>query len=159
MYPKYEIVVLGLILLFAVILAWQDWRQGEFWDWQICCLAIPVCILSYWRQGLVPLLWGGSLALMLNLIIYFTVYHFYGYEGYGQGDVLLMTVVGCYLGSWFYLDYFILWTFAMGLIATLLCLWHKSIKAELRLAPFILGGAVVFDLLGRPDFLNWLVSL
>ncbi|MBQ0067436.1 MAG: hypothetical protein KBS60_04560, partial [Phascolarctobacterium sp.] len=121
--------------------------------------AIPVCVLSYWRQGLAPLLWGGSLALMLNLIIYFMVYRFYGYEGYGQGDVLLMTVVGCHLGSWFYLDFFILWTFAMGLIATLLCLWHKNIKVELRLAPFILGGAVLFDLLGRPDFLTWLVSL
>lgn len=159
MYLKYEIIVLGIILVFAAVIAWQDWRQGEFWDWQILCLAIPVCVLSYWRQGLAPLLWGGSLALMINLIIYFAVYWFYGGEGYGQGDVLLMTVAGCHFGPWCYLDYFILWTFAMGFLAICLCLWQKNFKAELRLAPFILGGAVIFEFLGRPDFLTWLTNL
>ncbi|MCQ2383088.1 MAG: hypothetical protein MJ060_04685 [Clostridia bacterium] len=47
----------------------------------------------------------------------------------------------------------------MGVLAIIYCFWEKNIKEELRLAPFILGGAAIFEILGRPDFLTWLTNL
>ena len=104
-------VFLFFIFLMFIRISVIDWREHAIYDRDIVLTMFFVALYKVFYGDFFSSLYGLATGLIVGLLIFGVVYKVYGFEAFGQGDVILLATLGFFLDMSF-LHYF---AFAMML--------------------------------------------
>lgn len=143
-----------MFLKIAVI----DWREHAIYDKDIALTAVFIGLSKVFYSEILPALYGCATGLVIGLIIFGATYKLYGFEAFGQGDVLLLTILGFFLGESF-LHYFALSMMLDGAAAIIYLLIQQLknkqfVDIELPYAPALLVWLPIYLYLNTPSLFD-----
>jgi len=134
-------------LMIAVIAGWTDWRTRRIPNW-LTGAGVFLGIAVHFRiaawNGAVKSLEGVGLALALLLPLVLL-------RALGAGDWKLMGALGAFLGPWMMLFVLLASIFISGLMAILMMVQAKRVKATLKNLVVLMRGFVSFGLRTNPQ--------
>jgi|SRR5665213_1407821 prepilin peptidase CpaA len=134
-------------LAIAVVAGWSDWRTRKIPNWLTGAgifLGIAVHSRIAGWAGAATSLEGVGLALVLLLPLVLL-------RALGAGDWKLMGALGAFLGPWMMLFVLLASILISGLMAVLMMVQAKRVKATLRNLVVLLRGFVSFGLRANPQ--------
>ena len=151
-----EFLLLFTIMMLFVKISIIDWQEHAIYDKDIFVTSIFILLYKGLYGNLLYALTGGLTALLLGFLIFVVVYKFYGFEAFGQGDVLLLVILGLFLEDSF-LNYFALATMINGIVVPCSMIFFKqrfNASIEIAYAPIILAWIPLYYHLGFPSTLD-----
>lgn len=151
-----EFLLLLTIMMFFVKISIIDWQEHAIYDKDIFITGIFILLYKGLYGNLLNALVGGLTALLLGVLIFAVVYKFYGFEAFGQGDVLLLAILGLFFEDSF-LNYFALATMINGIAVPCTMLFFNqrfNTSIEIAYAPIILAWIPLYYHLGFPSTLD-----
>jgi len=134
-------------LAIAVLAGWSDWRTRRIPNW-LTGAGILLGIIVHTRiagwSGAEISIEGVGLALVLLLPLVLL-------RALGAGDWKLMGALGAFLGPWMVLFVLLASIFISGLMAILMMVQAKRVKATLRNLVVLVRGFVSFGLRTNPQ--------
>ena len=134
-------------LAIAILAGWSDWRTRRIPNWLTMSgvfLGIAVHARITGWSGAATSLEGVGLALVLLLPLVLI-------RALGAGDWKLMGALGAFLGPWMVLFVLLASIFISGLMAILMMVQAKRVKATLRNLAVLVRGFVSFGLRTNPQ--------
>lgn len=157
------ILYLAFISFFFCKISLVDYIEHNIYDRDIFISLI--IILSYNLQSgtIITCLTGLAFGITAGLLQFFLGYLMYRTEAYGMGDVFLLAVIGAFLGSTIFIDYFMFIQLLLGAILVIVLLMKPSWKRKaIPLAPIYITGMFLFLLANKPTLveqLNFCINL
>ena len=153
-----DVVIQSLIMLMFFKIAVIDWREHAIYDKDIAITALFITLYKVFYAEVFSSLYGCATGLIIGSIIFGAAYKLYGFEAFGQGDVLLLAILGFFLGESF-LHYFALSMMLDGSIAAIYLLAQKSkskpfVDIELPYAPVLLVWLPIYFYLDIPSLFD-----
>lgn len=151
----YYFVIGCLFIRIAVI----DYREHVIYDRDNLSAAIIIMLYSAYSSRLMEALAYADITFLIGYIIFIAAYRYYGFEAFGLGDILLLAVLGLFLGDSF-LHYFALSMMFDGMIALIYLLAQQKLKdrrlesIELPYAPALLVWLPLYSYFDKPYLMD-----
>ena len=124
---------LSFIFLMFFRISVIDWREHAIYDRDIAFTMVFIALYKIFYGDFFSSLYGFAMGLIVGLLIFSVVYKVYGFEAFGQGDVILLAAVGFFLDMSF-LHYFALSMMLGGILGVLMLLLSRKHAEDIELA-------------------------
>lgn len=126
-------VLFCFIFLMFLRISVIDWREHAIYDRDIALTTVFIALYKVFYGDFFSSLYGLATGLTVGLLIFGVVYKVYGFEAFGQGDVLLLAALGFFLDVSF-LHYFALSMMLGGILGVLMLLLSRKHAEDIELA-------------------------
>ena len=126
-------VLLCFIFLMFFRISVIDWREHAIYDRDIVLTMVFIALYKVLYGDFFSSLYGLATGLTVGLLIFGVVYKVYGFEAFGQGDVLLLVALGFFLDMSF-LHYFAFAMMLGGILGILMLLLSRKRAEDIELA-------------------------
>lgn len=148
-----SIVYYTFIVFFFSKILLLDYIEYSIYDRDILISLMIIFSYNLYIGNLFPCIIGLGFGAAVGLLQYIFGYLIYNSEAYGSGDVLLLAVIGAFLGSTNFIGYFFFVHLLLGLVLLIALLINPSCKNKaIPLAPFYVIGIPIFLLAGNPTY-------
>lgn len=146
-----DMIFLIVISLLFIKIAVTDYREKYIYDKDILAAAALIFVYNTYTNNLYIMVLGGIIGFITGALIYSAAYWLYKDEGFGAGDVLLITVLGLFFGYNQFYNYFTVTMFYTGIILIPGMIIKPEIKKlSIPLAPILIAGYYIFLASNRP---------
>lgn len=145
-------VFLSFIFLMFFRISVIDWCEHAIYDRDIVLTMFFVALYKVFYGDFFSSLYGLSMGLIVGLLIFSVVYKIYGFEAFGQGDVILLAALGFFLDMSF-LHYFAFAMMLGGFLGVLILLLSRKHAADIELAyaPVLLVWLPLYYYFNKPS--------
>lgn len=126
-------VLFCFIFLMFLRISVIDWREHAIYDRDIALTTVFIALYKVLYGDFFSSLYGLAIGLTVGLLIFGVVYKVYGFEAFGQGDVLLLAALGFFLDVSF-LHYFAFSMMLGGILGVLMLLLSRKHAEDIELA-------------------------
>lgn len=145
-------VFLFFIFLMFIRISVIDWREHAIYDRDIVLTMFFVALYKVFYGDFFSSLYGLATGLIVGLLIFGVVYKVYGFEAFGQGDVILLAALGFFLDMSF-LHYFAFAMMLGGILGVLMLLLSRKHAEDIELAyaPVLLVWLPLYFYFNKPS--------
>lgn len=145
-------VFLFFIFLMFIRISVIDWREHAIYDKDIVLTMVFVALYKVFYGDFLSSLYGLATSLIVGLLIFGVVYKVYGFEAFGQGDVILLAALGFFLDTSF-LHYFAFAMMLGGILGVLMLLLSRKHAEDIELAyaPVLLVWLPLYFYFNKPS--------
>lgn len=149
----YYIFISFLFLKIALI----DYIEHYIYDRDLLISLVIILGYNFYSESTMLCLTGLTFGIIVGLLQFFLGYLMYKTEAYGSGDVFLLAILGAFLGSTTFIDYFVFLHLLLGAVLFIILLLKPSWKRKaIPLAPIYIIGMFLFLLANKPTFVDQL---
>ena len=146
-------IVFALLALWAMVIAWFDWRQRRVPNVALVLVLVPTVLsLAIDGQSLLGERWPASLAGMA--IGFALTLPGYALRRFGAGDVKFAAVLGLLLGSVRSIEMLLAASLLMGATAIAMLAMRQTRRSKFPAAP-MLAAAFIAEMLAGPWLPVW----
>ena len=146
-----ETLFFGIVMVILLKIAWIDFKEKYIYDLDILIATGIITFYNIYKGDFLDSVFGGITGFLIGFLIFGMAYIIYEEEAFGFGDVLLLCVIGQYLGSYLFISYFAITTIFFGMLALCAILVKPGLrKAALPMAPVYVAGLLLFRLASQP---------
>lgn len=147
----------GILLVVAYI----DFKTHYIYDCHLIIASVIVAgMLLYSGGDWIDSIAGAVSGFLIGYLMYKLAYLYYKEEAFGFGDVLLLSVLGFYFGTYKFFSYFSITYMLLGLVLIVPIIVKPSIvHTSVPMAPVYVIGALVYKFIGSPGLIEFLYDL
>ena len=112
-----ESLFFGIVMVILLKIAWIDFKEKYIYDLDILIATGIITFYNIYKGDFLDSVFGGITGFLIGFLIFGMAYIIYEEEAFGFGDVLLLCVIGQYLGSYLFISYFVITTIFFGMVA------------------------------------------